>query len=133
MSETILIEIRDLLSQMLAEMKKQSSQMEVNTDSTPWVFKLVLEMNTGIDQDNNGLIFGKNFSLAENFNHVPPSLQPSLATLQRDRWPGKMITWEEYRDTLPNGPHKDQVTSFINSLPVRNAVESTKVPNGQKV
>lgn len=116
-----------LLEGILAELRKQNASMERTEGShLPWAFQLVLEFNTGSDTDSNGMILGKDFSLAENFNHIPPALQPIIATLQRDRWPGKLITWDEYLGSLKPGTYKDQVAAFVGALPPRPKVTSAQ-------
>lgn len=97
------------------------SQIDAQSNTgSPWVFKLVMELNLGADEDGNGLIFGRDFGLAENANHVPPSLQPMVGLMRQQGWSGRTLSWEQYLATLPDGDHKSEVERFVNALPERH-------------
>ena len=95
------------------------SQNETD-NGQPWVMRLVMELNLGTDEDGNGMIFGRDFGLAENANHVPPSLQPMVGLMVQQGWTGRTLSWEQYLASLPEGTNRDAVSRYVASLPPRH-------------
>lgn len=113
----------DKLDKIIEMLTRITEILEVTASENveqPWPFKLIMEMNLGADEDGNGLIFGRDFGLAENMNHIPPSLQPMVGAMLSQGWTGKTLSWNQYLDGLPNGKHRDAVSRFVVSLPERN-------------
>jgi hypothetical protein len=114
------LKIAAKLNEINKKLDEIKSLLTSQTSNAPWVFKLVMELNLGVDEDGNGMIFGRDFGLAENANHVPPSLQPMVGLMRRQGWSGTTLSWEQYLESLPESDHKKEVERFVNSLPERH-------------
>lgn len=117
MLEAVLKEIQKtnrLLQELLAV---QNTTAQTVADNDPWPVKLSQELMTGEDMDGNGLVYGEDFSLNENASSAPPIFQASMLQVQKaGKQFQKMFSWEEYRDTLPDGPFKNKVGKFVEKV-----------------
>lgn len=108
--EDKLDKIIDLLETLVKTQARDLPQDSPN----PWPVDLIMEYQSGEDQDGNGLAFGHDFCFDENASAAPPIFQGVLLDLERGgaHFENKM-SWEDYRDSLPDGHQKDKVSRFV--------------------
>jgi hypothetical protein len=102
--------IIDLLTQLVNATTNPSN---IVVQERPWSFRLLQELATGEDQDDNGMVYGHDFV----FNHVtewhPPALQASASNLKKS-FKGKSISFLDYAKSLkPTDEKKGAILDYI--------------------
>ena len=84
-------------------------------EDIPWPSKLVHEYATGVDTDNNGLIYGHDFVFSQTLQTHPVMLKTVAEHLEDFR--GKNLSFIEYARSLKSGS-KDQsdVLNYIDKI-----------------
>lgn len=64
------------------------------------VARLISELSTGVDKDENGLIYGRDFYLDPNDNSIPQGIDSTHHVMRTK--PKVKMTWGSYLSTLPS-------------------------------
>ena len=112
-----------LLTDIMEELKEVNRNLStlinlqrenVPVTQTPWPVHLINEIQSGEDDDGNGLVYGHDFSIDENPSSAPPIFQATMIQLEKaQKHLPKQITWEQYVESLPSGSLKDRVAKFV--------------------
>jgi len=107
--------IEKRLDRMIDLMEIQNNR-SIQIDPNPWPYTLMREAQTAEDCDNNGLVYGMDFIFDENLENHPQALQGIARQFKENQLQTRELSWEEYHDSLPDGPFKEKLGPWMRRL-----------------
>ena len=95
MNEQQAQKIIDLLQKLV-----DNTSMDTQSNKEAWTLRLLREVGSGEDQDNNGKVYGHDFIFSNASDWLPADLQPTQENL-KDKFKGERLSLVQYAESLP--------------------------------